>query len=737
MAEVLIELLSEEIPARMQKNAAEHLEKAMLAALNEAGLTVGSSASYYTPRRLALVIKDVPDRTPDVREERRGPRVGAPEQALQGFCRGAGITVDDLEVRAEKKGEFYFAVIEKAGQPTADILSSQLPTIIKNFSWPKSQRWGEGDLRWVRPLHSMICLFGGELVDVQLDGVRCGNTTSGHRFMAPKTFSVIDFAEYKKKLETAKVLLSAADRMLAIQHGAERLAAEKGLELIVDEGLLAEVAGLVEWPVPLIGSFDPEFLSVPEEVLILTMRKDQKYFVLRDPKTGKLAPNFITVSNLIASDGGAVVAAGNEKVIAARLADARFFWDQDRKTKDGGKILDDLLPNLTDIVFHKQLGSVADRVGRITALAGYLAKACRAERKEAERAAALCKADLTSHMVYEFPEVQGVMGRYYALEQGESEEVADAIRDHYAPAGPSDACPSAPVSVAVALAEKIDTLVGFFGINQQPTGSKDPFALRRAALGVIRLITENGLRISLIDLIQISAELHQNSAIAALKNMFDVISDQNKSKRLISAAIKAAPANVSGKLQIGEAQSQTSASFIQDSGLNAILPFFADRLKVQQKAEGVRHDLIDAVFALDGADDWVLLLARVHALQAFVKTEDGANLLAGYKRAANILAKAEQDTFAIPSDKLLSEAADQTLYQAISHTKAAVKMALAEENFTNAMTELAKLRGPIDGFFDSVMVNADDAALRENRLAMLSAFKNAVDQVADFSQIEG
>lgn len=696
MAEVLIELLSEEIPARMQKNAAEHLEKAMLAALNEAGLKVGSSASYYTPRRLALVVKDVPENTPDVREERRGPRVGAPAQALEGFCRGAGVSVDDLEVREEKKGEFYFAVIEKAGQPTADILAGIIPSVITAFSWPKSQRWGEGDLRWVRPLHSMICLFGGELVDVQLDGVRCGNTTSGHRFMAPGEITVTDFADYKTKLEAAKVLLDPADRMLAIQHGAEKLAAEKGLELVVDEGLLAEVAGLVEWPVPLIGSFDPEFLSVPEEVLILTMRKDQKYFVLRDPKTGKLAPNFITVSNLIASDGGAVVAAGNEKVIAARLADARFFWDQDRKTKDRGKILDELLPNLTDIVFHKQLRSVADRVKRITALAGDLAKACGADRDEAERAAALCKADLTSHMIYEFPEVQGVMGRYYALEQGESEAVADAIRDHYAPAGPSDACPSAPVSIAVALAEKIDTLVGFFGINQKPTGSKDPFALRRAALGVIRLITENGLRIGLRTLIEFHVGLMPGVHVPG-----------------------------------------PDEPFRQDRVANELMAFFADRLKVQQREKGVRHDLIDAVFALDGADDLVLLLARVHALQAFVKTEDGANLLAGYKRAANILAKAEQDTFAIPSDKLLREAADQTLYQAISHTKAAVKMALAEENFTNAMTELAKLRGPIDGFFDSVMVNADDAALRENRLAMLSAFKNAVDQVADFSQIEG
>lgn len=678
MADLLIELFSEEIPARMQAKAADDLKRMIADGLKEAGLKFDAAEAYATPRRLALSITGLPTSTPDISEERRGPRTDAPEKALEGFMRGAGVTRDQLEEREEKKGTFFYAKIEKPGKATTDVVANVLESTIRNFPWPKSQRWGAGSLRWVRPLHSILALFDGAVVDLEVDGIKAGDQTFGHRFMTPEWFAVADFADYKAKLADHSVVLDAADRMATIEEACKKLASDKGLEWVEDRGLLAEVAGLVEWPVPLMGGFDESFLAVPEEVLILTMKKDQKYFVTRDPKTGKLAPYFITVSNIVPSDGGAAVADGNERVLTARLSDARFFYEQDLKGK-----LEDNLAQLEDIVFHIKLGTVAERVERMKKLAGYLADfipGC--DKAEAERAAELAKADLVSGMVNEFASLQGVMGRYYALEQGETPAIADAIRDHYAPAGPSDACPSTPVSIAVALAEKLDTLVGFFGIDEKPTGSKDPFALRRAALGVIRLITENDVRITLNDLFDAAKQAYDVS-------LEDVSSD-----------------------------------------LHA---FFGDRLKVQQRDKGVRHDLIDAVFA-KGDDDLVRILSRVSALSSFLETDDGTNLLAGYKRASNILKEVAD---ASVNESLLEAAEEKALYSALQTASEDAESALENEDFEKAMAALSSLRAPIDAFFDKVIVNADNVEVRANRLALLTEIRAAVNTVADFSLIEG
>lgn len=672
MADLLIELFSEEIPARMQSKASDDLKRMMTSAFKEAGLEFDEAEAYATPRRLALSVTGLPTSTPDISGKRRGPRADAPEQAIAGFLRGAGVAREDLVEREDKKGTFLYAVIEQKGRATAEVIAEALEHTVRNFPWPKSQRWGAGNLKWVRPLHSILCLLGSETVEMEVDGIHARARTHGHRFMAPGSYSVDNFADYKQRLLDHKVILDPARRQTLIHDTAQTLASTAGLELVEDAGLLAEVAGLVEWPVPMIGSFDANFLAVPDEVLQLTMKKDQKYFVTRDPATGKLANKFIFTANIEPSDDGSAVTGGNERVLAARLADAQFFYEQDLKGK-----LEDNLPALGDIVFHKELGTVAERVERIRKLAVYLAPIVGCDPEDADRAAQLCKADLVSGMVYEFPEVQGVMGRYYALEQGESDGVADAIRDHYGPLGPNDACPSAPVSVVVALAEKLDTLVGFFGIDQKPTGSKDPFALRRAALGMIRLITENNIRLDLNDL------------------------------------------------------------FDRKTGL---LEFFADRLKVQQRDEGVRHDLIDAVFA-KGDDDLVRILNRVSALSAFLESDDGVNLLAGYKRAANILkieekkdGKAYDQTVNV--DGLGAEEA-KTLSAALAKAKEAAENALISEDFEAAMAALSTLRAPIDAFFDKVKVNDDDAAVRANRLALLSEIRSAVNTVADFSLIEG
>ncbi len=773
MAELLIELFSEEIPARMQKKASGDLKSMITKALKDAGLTFDAADAYATPRRLALVVSGVPTATPDISEERRGPSTSAPEKALEGFMRGAGVTRDQLEEREEKKGIFFYARIEKPGRAATDVIAEAIEATIRNFPWPKSQRWGASSLKWVRPLHSILAVFGGEAVALYVDGFKAGNTTRGHRFMGADEFSVADFVDYKAKLADHKVMLDPADRAALIEAECKKLSASKGVEWIEDRGLLAEVAGLVEWPVPLIGGFDAAFMEVPEEVLILTMKKDQKYFVTRDPKTGKLAPFFITVSNIEASDGGAIVAAGNERVLTARLADAKFFWEQDLKGK-----LDDNLPALSEIVFHKELGMVSDRVERMKKLSRYLAQfipGCDAD--EAERAAELAKADLVSNMVNEFASLQGIMGRYYAKAQGESDAVADAARDHYAPAGPSDDCPSAPVSVAVALAEKLDTLVGFFGIDQKPTGSKDPFALRRSALGVIRLITENNLRLSLQPLVwqciwtyllnvgtgkssffclnfqfdegmtynefcekYESAPPNEYVDITSAEKLRQIVGFKNDPKQKDRYRLDLIWTN--DKRNEGDSQQYSDLVELLPNITSTdadLLAFFGDRLKVQQRDKGVRHDLVDAVFA-KGDDDLVRVLNRVAALSSFLETDDGVNLLAGYKRSANILKieeKKDGPHGGTVDASLLQVAEEKTLADALGTAKADATAALETEDFEKAMAALSTLRAPIDAFFDKVIVNADDASVRKNRLALLSEIRAAVNTVADFGLIEG
>ncbi len=737
MADLLIELFSEEIPARMQAKASDDLKRMMTEALKAAGLTFEAAEAFATPRRLALHVTGLPTSTPDISEERRGPRADAPEQAVAGFLRGAGVAREDLVEREDKKGTFLYAVIEKQGRAAADVVAEALEHTIRNFPWPKSQRWGAGNLKWVRPLHSIICLLDGTVVDMDVDGYRAGDSTSGHRFMAPGVFAVTGFADYKQKLLDHKVILDPARRQTLIRDTAQTLASAAGLDLVEDAGLFAEVAGLVEWPVPMIGSFDANFLAVPEEVLILTMKKDQKYFVTRDPATGRLANKFIFTANIKPSDDGSAITSGNQRVLAARLADAQFFYQQDLKGK-----LEDNLPALEDIVFHKDLGTVAERVERIRKLAVHLAPIVGCDPDDADRAAQLCKADLVSGMVYEFPEVQGVMGRYYALEQGESDAVADAIRDHYAPLGPNDECPSAPVSIAVALAEKLDTLVGFFGINQKPTGSKDPFALRRAALGVIRLLSEKNLRLPLKVGLKKSAKFYKFQLRGKVdwKSVFpgheglgyDIERDGDdiviyEGAEEIQRFRKEVPIEVARLIDF---------TMLHTAGLLPFVEFFGDRLKVQQRDKGVRHDLIDAVFA-KGDDDLVRILNRVSALSKFLESDDGANLLAGYKRAANILKKADESSFGDPIERDDMEPSEKSLFEAMFDIGDIVNAALKAEDFKKAMIMLAALRAPIDTFFEEVMVNADDVDIRRNRMAMLSTFCRAVDRVADFSLIEG
>ncbi|ALV25804.1 glycine--tRNA ligase subunit beta [Pannonibacter phragmitetus] len=692
MPDLLLELFSEEIPARMQRRAADDLKSLVTNALVEAGLTYEGAKAFATPRRLALHIAGLPVASKATREERKGPRVGSPAQALEGFLRGAGLSsIEEATIQSDpKKGEFYIAVIEKPGRPAEQIIAEVMPGIIRNFPWPKSMRWGSGTLRWVRPLKSIVATFGPEteepeVIAFDIDGITAGNTTRGHRFHGNETFTVRRFDDYMTKLEKQKVILDADRRKDVIVHDARDQAMALGLELVEDEGLLEEVAGLVEWPVVLTGSFDEAFLSIPDECIRLTIRANQKCFVLRNPATGRLANRFVLTSNLIAADGGKTIIAGNEKVIRARLSDARFFWETDLKTR-----LEDNLPKLDSIVFHEKLGSQGERVKRLEALAAELAPSCGADADEARRAARLAKADLVSGMVGEFPELQGLMGRYYATHQGESAAVATAIEDHYRPQGPSDHVPANPVAIAVALADKLDLLTGFWAIDEKPTGSKDPFALRRAALGVIRIILENKLRLRLGGI--------------------------------------AAP-------QIGARGADASATTAD------LLSFFADRLKVHLKEEGARHDLIDAVFALGGQDDLLMVVRRVEALGAFLATEDGVNLLAGYKRAVNILkAEEKKDGAAVSGRPVAShfrEEAEIALASAIDTARAAVSDALSGEDFAAAMEALAALRAPVDRFFADILVNADEAALRANRLKLLAEIRDIAGLVADFSKVAG
>lgn len=690
----LLELLSEEIPARMQAAAADQLRTRFVEALKAAGLAHAAVTADATPRRLWLIADDLAAASEGSAEEVKGPAATAPAQAIEGFLKKTGLTRDQLEERETGKGIVLFAVIRREGRPAADILAEVVPQIIRDFAWPKSMRWGAASEttaspRWVRPLTGIVALLDGEVVACEAHGITAGRETRGHRIHAPGVLAITSAATYLEQLRAARVLASSAERRQIIAARAAELAAEAGLWLIPDEGLVAENAGLTEWPVPLLGRFDPEFLSVPREVIVLTMRTNQKYFALADG-TGALAPAFICVANLDASDGGAAIRAGNERVLSARLSDARFFWEQDVAfVKAHG--LEGFLPKLESIVFHEKLGTLANKVKRVAVLARWLCEsgAVPADPAQAETAARIAKADLVSATVGEFPELQGQIGRYLALAVGTDPAIADAIRDHYKPAGQGDDVPTAPVSVAVALADKLDTLVAFFATDMPPTGSKDPFALRRQSLGAIQILFAGNVRLRLGDVVRGIALRVPNGA-AWLKN-----GDTKK-----------------------------------------LLDFVADRLKVQQREAGVRHDLIDAVFALGGEDDLVRLLARVKALQAFVETEDGANLLAGYKRAANILKAAEKDGIGQPAPGT-GDGAESQLAAALDVALPTAQAAVAEERFTDAMAALATLRAPVDAFFDRVMVNDPDPAIRARRLALLARFRDAVHGVADFSKIEG
>jgi glycyl-tRNA synthetase beta chain len=668
----------------MQARAAEDLRKLVTDRLVEAGLTYEGARAFATPRRLALTIHGLPAKQPDVKEEKKGPRVGAPENAIAGFLKGAGLTsISQAKVQPDKKGDFYIAVLDRPGKNAIDVIKDVLHATIATFPWPKSMRWGAqsatpGSLSWVRPLHSIVATFGPEteepeIVPLDIDGIKGGDETRGHRFMAPAAFRVRHFDDYVAKLEKAKVVLDPARRADIILADAKNLAFAQGFELVEDEGLLAEVAGLVEWPVTLAGSFDKAFLAIPDEVIRATIRNNQKCFVLRDPQTAKLINKFILVANEEATDGGRAIVAGNERVIRARLSDAKFFYETDLKTR-----LEDRLPKFQQIVFHEKLGTQAERIARVVALAGKLAPLVGADVAKTERAAQLCKADLLTDVVGEFPELQGLMGRYYAEAQDEDEAVAHACEDHYKPKGPDDLVPSDPVSIAVALADKIDTLTGFWKIDEKPTGSKDPYALRRAALGVIRIVLDNALRLGLAKISGVSADL---------------------------------------------------------------LSFFADRLKVQLREQGARHDLVDAVFALEGQDDLLMIVRRVDALGKFLDTDDGKNLLAGYKRATNIIRieekKDKREYTDAPDGKRYELPEEKTLAEAIGVAKKEAAAAVSKEDFAAAMRAIAKLRPRVDAFFDKVTVNVDDKALRENRLKLLNEIREATRAVADFSKIEG
>jgi glycyl-tRNA synthetase beta chain len=748
MPDLLLELFSEEIPARMQAKAADDLRKMVTDRLVAAGLVYEGAKAFATPRRLALTVHGVPAQQPDVKEERKGPKVGAPEQAIAGFLRAAGLTsIDQAKVQADKKGDFYVAVTEKKGRPAIDVIGEIVPEVVRAFPWPKSMRWGApsakpGALTWVRPLHSIIATFGPEteepeIVRFSVDGIDAGDETRGHRFMAPGAIKVKRFDDYVAKLDAAKVVLDPARRADIILADAKNLAFAQGYELVEDEGLLAEVSGLVEWPVVLMGSFDEAFLAIPEEVIRATIRANQKCFVLRDPQTAKLVNKFILIANIEATDHGAAIIAGNERVIRARLSDAKFFYDTDLKTR-----LEDRLPKFEHIVFHEKLGTQAERITRIGALAGQLAPIVGADVAKAERAAQLCKADLLTEVVGEFPELQGLMGRYYAEAQNEDESVAHACEDHYKPKGPDDLLPSDPVSIAVALADKIDTLVGFWAIDEKPTGSKDPYALRRAALGVIRIVIENQLRLPLRVLLwRHFGAIARDEALAQTITLLHPLNEQ-------ILQISATDIELAMKLEVlasEKARQATRPLLVQaHSYLHQtldLLSFFADRLKVQLREQGARHDLVDAVFSLEGQDDLLMIVRRVEALAKFLDTDDGKNLLAGVKRASNILRieekKDKRDYTGAPDAALYQLDEEKALAGAIGIARQEASAAVAKEDFAAAMTAMAQLRPKVDAFFDKVTVNVDDKAVRENRLKLLNEIRAATRSVADFSKIEG
>ena len=742
--DLLIELFSEEIPARMQMRAQEDLKKLVTDGLVEAGLTYGSAGAFSTPRRLALSVEGLSPRSRPQREERKGPSASAPQAAIEGFLRSTGLGLDQLERRADKKGETLFAVIERPGREAPAIIAEVLEAAIRNFPWPKSMRWGAGALRWVRPLHSILCILtdeaGAQVVPLEVDGIQAGNVTRGHRFLAPQAFAVQSFDDYAARLKRAFVVLDPAERAAAIWQGAQNLAFAAGMELVDDKGLLAEVAGLVEWPVPLMGRIGADFLHLPPEVLQTSMREHQKFFSARNPKTGRIE-GFVTVANTETADHGATILKGNQKVLSARLSDARFFYENDLRVAKAG--MGEWLEGLKSVTFHNKLGSQADRVGRIAALAREIAPLVGADAELAEQAARLAKADLRSAMVGEFPELQGIMGRYYALAAlgaaadggpgsgpgrveavanadpsavqsnaprptsrglaepaggpgsgpGRVESIANAARDHYAPLGPADEVPTEPVSVAVALADKIDTLTGFWAIDEKPTGSKDPFALRRAARGVIRLVLGNGVRVGL----------------------------------------------TSGPLRVGADQIGLRDAGFAD--VNDLLAFLHDRLKVFLRDQGIRHDVIDACLAMPGNDDLTLLVARARALSATLKTEDGANLILGFKRASNILTQAEARDgveYSYGADPKFAEADEErALFAALDAAEAVITPAMRAEDFGAAMAAMAALRAPIDAFFTAVQINTDNAVVRRNRLNLLSRIRAICGGVADLTLIEG
>ena len=757
MPDLLLELFSEEIPARMQTQAAEDLRKLVTNALVERGLLYEGAASFATPRRLALHIAGLPARQPDTREEKKGPRVGAPEAAIQGFLKSAGLaSIDQATIQKDpKKGDFYVAVIERPGAETIDILAEIIPATIRNFPWPKSMCWGADSLRpdalrWVRPLHSILATFGletetPEIVRFAVNHIQSGDVTKGHRFMAPATIRVKRFDDYVPALERAKVVLDAARRREIILADAKTLAMAQGLELVEDAGLLEEVAGLVEWPVALMGSFNEEFLSIPNEVIRATIRVNQKCFVLKKPD-GALANRFILVANIEAIDGGKTIIAGNERPIAARLSDAKFFYETDLRTK-----LDERLGKLESIVFHEKLGTQMQRVERIMALAKEIAPLVGADPAKAERAAKLCKADLVTEMVGEFPELQGLMGRYYAAAQGEDASVAAACEEHYKPQGPSDRIPTDPVSIAVALADKIDTLTGFWAIDEKPTGSKDPYALRRAALGVIRLVLENGLRLRLLELSVAAIGRHSGSSLVR-----GVMDQMEAVQALTSTGVASAELEPIEESLASRVSPDSIAQYTEETFEKAfercfdLLNFLIDRLKVYLRDRGARYDLIDAALGATSSsgdesqaqDDLALIVTRVEALSKFLDTEDGRNLLAGFRRAVNILKIEEKKdgagAFDAPHDpKLRAEPQEHEFAKAVVRAGEETRALLDKEDFEGAMSALSQLRAPVDAFFDDVTVNAEDRALRQNRLRLLNELRRAMLGVADFGKIAG
>ncbi|RVV98754.1 glycine--tRNA ligase subunit beta [Mesobaculum littorinae] len=721
MPDLLIELFSEEIPARMQGRAADDLKRRVTDGLVEAGLTYASAGAFSTPRRLVLSVEGLTAESPAQTEERKGPRVDAPDKAIEGFLRSTGLARQDLETRSEKKGEVYFAVIRRPGRPARDIVAEVLETVVRGFPWPKSMRWGAGEMRWVRPLHRILCLLsdeaGAEIVPLEIDGIRACDVTEGHRFLSPGEFSVSGFEDYAAKLRRAYVVLSPAERAEAIRADADTLAFAAGREVVEDRALLAEVAGLVEWPVVLMGAIGKDYLDLPPEVLQTSMREHQKFFSVRSPGAAGddvQITHFITVANRETADDGATILAGNGRVLAARLADAKFFWDNDlRVARDG---MAPWLEALSQVTFHARLGSVADRSARIARLARRLAPVTGADPDTAAEAARLAKADLTSEMVYEFPELQGVMGRYYAQAARFGPEIADAVRDHYKPLGPSDEVPEGPVTQAVALADKIEMLRAFWAIDEKPTGSKDPFALRRAALGVIRLCLAHGLRLPLLEVLG--------------RNPDEASDLAQTSDRLLTEELASGGAGLPGD------PARPSPEIAAD-----LLGFFHDRLKVHLRDAGLRHDVIDACLAMPGSDDLVGLVRRAEALGAVLGTDEGENLLQGFRRANNILAQAEEKDgveYSFGPDEKFAEADEEkALFAALDRAEAIIAPALSSEDFATAMAAMADLRAPIDAFFEAVQINTDNQIIRRNRLNLLGRIRQVCGGVADLTRIEG